>query len=250
MILSLRRKLTIIPLLLYWPAIFILSHIPIPRLVRRAGVSDKTLHFLVFLILSFLLWFAVSPDRKVNWRRAAVWWVFFIMAGYGAVDEWLQGYVGRNADIMDFSFDIAGLLTGLILFSFFTFWPAFLVVTGIAIFLLTNLTRVNPADLLPITNTLFHLSAYAIFTILWIQYTHQLLMKTPRLKGLIVILALPTGLLLVVKLFSVLFGRYFNVRDVIISALAIAAATIMYYTTLLFRYKISGETCVLSDDKK
>jgi len=202
-------------------------------------VSDKILHFLIFLILSFLLWFAVSPNRKVNWRKITVWVVFLVMAGYGAVDEWLQSYVGRSADIMDFSSDMAGLLTGLILFSFFTFWPAFLVVTGIAIFLLTNLTRVNPADLLPRTNALFHLSAYAIFTVLWIQCISRWLIKTPRLKGLIVTLVIPTGLLLAVKLFSAFFGRYFNVRDVIISAAAIASVVVIYYITSLLQYRKS-----------
>ena len=105
--------------------------------------------------------------------------------------------------------------------------------------LLTNLTRVNPADLLPRTNALFHLSAYAIFTVLWIQCISRWLIKTPRLKGLIVTLVIPTGLLLAVKLFSAFFGRYFNVRDVIISAAAIASVVVIYYITALLQYRKS-----------
>jgi len=235
-----RQKLTIIFLLFYWPSLFILAHIPIPLFVRRAGVSDKSLHFLAYLVLVFLLWFAIGPDRKVNWRRAAVWWILFVVVWYGVFDEWLQAHVGRSGDVADFLADLAGTLTGLILFSFFTFWPVLLVVTGITIFLLTNLTRVNPADLLPITNAAFHLFAYGIFTMLWIQHIHHFLsIKAPQPKWLIVTFALPTGLLLVVKLYSVISGRYFGIWDVILSAIGIAAVVVTIFLTALFRLRFT-----------
>src|SRR4030042_2153286 len=147
MVLSRRQKLTIISLLVYWPGVFILAHIPIPRLVYKAGVSDKGLHFIAYLILVFLLWFAISPNRKVNWRKAAAWLVLIVVVWYGVFDEVLQGYVGRTCDIRDFFADLAGTVAGLVLFTFFTFWPVLLAVTGIAIFILTNLIRANLADL-------------------------------------------------------------------------------------------------------
>ena len=228
MTLSLRQKLIIISLLLYWPAIFVLAHIPIPQLVYKAQVSDKTLHLVVYLILVFLLWFAVSPDRRVNWRKAAVWWVFLIMAGYGGVDELLQGYVGRSCDIKDFLANLVGVTGGLILFSFLTFWPALLAVTGITIFCLTNLARANLTELVPVTNAMFHLLAYAVFTMLWIRQIHPLPSKMSMPKRLIIALAVPIGLLLVVKLFSVVSGRYFTVFDVIISGAGIAIAPVGY----------------------
>jgi len=228
MTLSLRQKLIIISLLLYWPAIFVLAHIPIPQLVYKAQISDKTLHLVVYLILVFLLWFAVSPDRRVNWRKAAVWWVFLIMAGYGGVDELLQGYVGRSCDIKDFLANLVGVTGGLILFSFLTFWPALLTVTGITIFCLTNLARANLTELVPVTNAMFHLLAYAVFTMLWIRQIHPLPSKMSMPKRLIIALAVPIGLLLVVKLFSVVSGRYFTVFDVIISGAGIAIAPVGY----------------------
>jgi len=236
MALSLRQKLTIISLLIYWPGIFILAHMPIPQLVRRAQVSDKTLHCLAYLVLVFLLWFAVSPDRKVNWRKAAVWWILFVVVWYGVVDEVLQAYVGRNPAVKDFLADLAGTLTGLILFSFFTFWPALLVVTGITIFLLTNLARANLADLLPITNAMFHMFAYVFFTMLWIRYMNNFLpLKAARPKWLIVALVLPISLLLVVKLFSVILGRDFALQDVIISLTGITVVVAVAYLAVLFR---------------
>lgn len=236
MALSRRQKLTIISLLVYWPGIFILAHIPIPQLVYKAQVSDKSLHFLAYLILTFLFWFAISPTKKVNWRKAAVWWVLFVVVWYGVVDELLQGYVGRSCDVMDFFANLAGTLAALILFSFFTFWPVSLVVIGATIFTLTNLTRANLADLLPITNVIFHLFAYSFFTMLWIRYIYLFLpTKAPKPKWMIVALALPIGFLLVVKLFSVIFGKDFVVQDVIISIVGITAVVATTYLIALFR---------------
>jgi len=236
MALSRRQKLTIISLLVYWPGIFILAHIPVPRLVYKAQVSDKGIHFLAYLILVFLLWFAISSSRKVEWRRATVWWILFVVVWYGVVDELLQGYVGRSCDVMDFFANLVGTLAGLILFSFFTFWPVLLVVMGITIFTLTNLTRANMADLLPITDAVFHLFAYGLFTVLWIQYIHLfLLLKAPKPKWLIVALALPMGFLLIVKLFSIIFGRDFVVRDIILSVAGITAVVATVYLIALFR---------------
>jgi VanZ family protein len=238
MALSLRQKLMIISLMLYWPAIFILAHIPIPQWVYKAKVSDKSLHFLAYLVLTFLLWFAISPDRKVNWRKAAVWWVLLVVVWYGVVDELLQGYVGRSCDVMDFFANLVGTFAGLILFSFFTFWPVFLMVIGTTIFTLTNLTRANLADLLPITNAMFHLFAYAFFTMLWIRYiNHFMLLKASKTKWLIVVLALPIGFLLIVKLFSVILGKDFGAKDVIISVVGITAIVATTCLTDLFHRK-------------
>ena len=225
---SLRRKLIIIALLFYWPTLFVLGHIPIPQLVYKAQVSDKTLHLVAYLILVFLLWFAVSPDKKVNWGKAAVWWVFLITTGYGAVDELLQKYTGRSCDINDFLADMVGVAGGLILFSFLRFQPALLTVTGIVIFFLTNLARANLAELVPVTNTMFHLFAYAIFTTLWIRQIHPAALKMSRPKQLITALTVPAGLLLAVNLFSAISGRYFTLFDVIISVAGIAVATAGY----------------------
>jgi VanZ family protein len=224
MVLSRRQKLTITSLLLYWPSVFVLAHIPIPQLVYKARVSDKSLHFLAYLVLVFLLWFAISPNKKVNWRKTAVWWVLFVAVWYGVVDEWLQGYVGRSCDVTDFLADLAGTLAGLILFTFFTFWPVLLVVTGTTIFTLTNLIRANLAELVPITNAMFHLFGYGFFTMLWLQYIHLFLpMKAPKPKWIIAALALPTGFLLIVKSFSVIFGKDFGAKDVIVAGAGITA---------------------------
>ena len=235
MVLSCRQKVTIISLVFYWPTFFILAHIPIPLLVRRAGVSDKGLHFLAYLVLVFLFWFAVSGDEKVSWRRAGVWLVFFVVTGYGVVDELLQGCVGRNCDVGDMVANLAGTLTGLILFSVFTFWPVALLVAGTVIFGVTNIARENLAELIPVTFATFHLFAYTIFSMLWICYIHLFLsLKPPKFKWLMAALAVPIGLLLTVKLCSLVLGKVLGLREVIISVVAIAAVVAINYLIALF----------------
>ncbi len=231
-----RQKIITISLILYWPILFILAHIPVPLLVRKAGVSDKCLHFLAYFILVFLFWFAVRPNLKVNWRKATAWWILLVVAGYGAVDELLQRYVGRTCDIEDFAANLVAIIAGLALFSFFTFWPAALLVAGATIFGLTNVARANLALLLPALNAMFHLFSYAIFTMLWLQVIHlNLTPKPPKLKWLMVSLALPLALLLTTKVFSVIIGRTFGPIDVILAVSGIATVVGASYLTTLFR---------------
>lgn len=234
----------LISLLIYWPALFVLAHIPIPHLVRKAGVSDKSLHFIAYLILVFLLWFAISPNRKVSLRRVAVWWVFAAGICYGVIDELLQGVVaGRSCDVMDFVADLAGVLTGLVVFTFWTFWPALLMVTGITIFALTNLTSVSLSELMPTTNVAFHLLAYAVFTAVWIQNMNFFSsIRETKIKRLMTASALPLCFLAAVKLFSMADGRDFRWQDVVIAAAGIFAvllATYLYAFVRCHRF----ETC-------
>jgi len=226
---SWQQKLTIGALVLYWPALFILVHIPIPQLVRRANVSDKGIHFIAYLILVFLLWYALNPNRKVNWRRASAWWVLLVIAGYGIVDELLQDCMAaRTCDIRDYVANLVGMLTGMILCSLLNFWLALLVVAGITIFTLTNAAKANLRDLMPITNAMFHFFAYGFFTVVWIQYIHRyLLPKAQGGKWLVTSLALPTGFLLIVKIVSSILGKEIVAKDVVIAGSGILTAFLL-----------------------
>jgi len=237
MTLSHQQKIAACVLALYWPVLFVLAHIPIPHVVQEADVSDKSLHFLAYLVLAFLLWSVVGGNQKVNWRRAAPWLVLFVILVYGVLDEWLQGYVaGRSCDVRDFFTDLAGALAGLVLSSFLTFWPAGLFVAATVIFGITNVTRANLTDLLPVTNAVFLLVAYAILTFLWIRYMHLFLAaKAPKAKWLILAFAGPAGFLIIVRFFSVIAGKNFVFSDIIISLGAIAAVVIAFYLGASFR---------------
>jgi hypothetical protein len=234
--------MTIIALAFYWPTLFVLGHIPIPQVVYQAEVSDKSLHFLAYLILVFLLWFAISPDKKVDWRKAGPWWILLVVVLYGIADEISQGYVGRNCDILDFFTNLIGSLTGLVLFTIFTFWPAALSVAGIVIFGITNIARANVADMLPITNAMFHLFAYAALTVLWIQCLHAFKpIKISRASGLLPAVVGPVTFLLIVKLSSAILGRTCTTSDIIVSIGAIAVTIGVYYLITFYQKNSSTE---------
>jgi hypothetical protein len=137
---------------------------------------------------------------------------------------------------------LAGTLAGLVLFSFFSFWPMLLIVTGAAIFTLTDFVRANMADLMPVTNAMFQFFAYGFFTMLWLQCIHLFLpMKAPKPKWMIAALALPTGFLLTVKLFSVIFGKDFVIKDVIVAVAGITAVVATTFLLVLFRRGLTQE---------
>jgi len=241
MISSWRQKITIILLILYWSVLLILAHIPIPQLIREAGVSDKSLHFLAYLVLTFLFWFSIRPNEKVNWRKFSVWLVLIIITIYGAVDELVQKYTGRNCDAMDIAANLAGILAGLLIFSFLTFWLSALAVTGIVIFSMTTIMQTNLADLLPITSSMTYSIAYSIFTAIWLENMHLLFsVNNLKLKFFFIATGLPAGLLITVKIFSLIFGRDFKIQDVILS---LAAITVVVSTVYLkkFPLKSSGK---------
>lgn len=225
-----RRLLAIIPVLVYWPGIFILSHIKIPELVYRARVSDKTLHFAAYLILAFLLWLAVRPFEKVKWRRKSAWITVLFMAAYAIADEVIQGFVGRSCDGMDFVADMAGGIFGLVILTFLSFRAAALLVTATVIFLLTNLAKANVSKLIPVTDAVFHLLAYGFLTLLWIwNLTDVRWVKRSAVRGVAAGLLGPWIFLGAVKSFSLLTGREFAGRTVIIGAAAVAVMTAGIY---------------------
>ena len=208
-------------------------------MVREADVSDKSLHFLAYLILVFLLWFTVSDGKKVNWRKAAPWWVLCIMVAYGILDEWLQSYAaGRSCDAWDFFADMTSTLTGLILFSVLSFWPAGLVVTATVIFGVANISRADLTDVLPAASAAFHLFAYAILATFWIQCLRLFMprnhLRRNRAKWLAAAIAAPMALILTVKLFSVILGKEFAVQDMIISIGAIVTVVVTIHRADLF----------------
>ena len=226
MALKLRQKVTIILLALYWPVLFALAHIPIPQLVQEAGVSDKSVHFLSYLILVFFLWFSFNFDRKVVWRRASVWLVLFLIVLYAVFDEFSQTFVGRTCDVMDFTTDIVGVLTGLVMFSIFGFWSSALLVIGIVIFGVTNIARTNLAEVMPVANALFNFFGYGLFTIVWIcRVRLSCPQNVTKSRWLLSVLVVPMVFLLFVRLFSSIIGRSFDVSGTVLSVMAIVIVT-------------------------
>jgi len=224
-----RRKLALTLLVLYWPTFFIVSHIPIPDLVRGAGLSDKTLHFLAYMVLVFLLWSTVRPYERVNWLKAPAWLILVVVVWYGVADELLQAKVGRTADVKDFAADVVGVLAGLLILSQLTFWPAFLIVTAINIFAMTNLAIANVSELAPRADVAFGFLAYALFTAVWVRNVAiYLALRPPRLKWIATSLSLPIALLVATRTCSEILQKSLGLESLIVALVAIGATTAVY----------------------
>ena len=230
--LSPQQKITLAILVLYWPAIFILTHIIMPpSLLRQMQASDKSLHFLVYFILIILLWFSISPAEKVNFRKKKIWIILPLLVLYAGVDEWLQGFeASRTRDIMDFAANLEGLLGGLILICFFSFWPAVLVASAAAIVVFTSAVRIQFVGQLAFVRPLFLLTSFGFFTFTWNRFLSLFLSMQPgRLKWLFFSLSVPVAFMLAVKLFSRIAGRAFELLDIILSLTAIFAVALTTY---------------------
>jgi len=227
---SQRQKVLLAALGLYWPLVFILTHIPIPEPVRQAHMSDKSLHVLTYMILTFLLWSVVRPSEKAHWRRPATWCVLLAVIVYALLDEYLQNFVaGRSPDVRDLVADTVGAFAGLVVAALASFWPGALIVIGATIYTLAVFTRANMTRVLPVTSTMLHLATYGLFTLLWIGWMDRTWAGRLR-HGAWYVRALvgPLALLAATKISEIVSGKQFEGWEIvaglsgILGAIAIA----------------------------
>ncbi len=105
------RRLIGVVLMVYWIALFISTHAPIPKNVLPPEVSDKTLHFWAYSILAYLL--ALWTSIRWSLTGPCLLMLFIVLSCYGAADELLQITVNRNADVYDWFADVCGAAAGL-----------------------------------------------------------------------------------------------------------------------------------------
>lgn len=85
-----------------------LTHIPVPKRLPHIRVSDKLMHYVAYFVLVMLGGrAALKRGRILTWRWIAIWTGIYAL--YGAVDEGLQPFVGRNGDVFDWLFDLLGV---------------------------------------------------------------------------------------------------------------------------------------------
>lgn len=82
---------------------------------------DKVVHFIMFLPFSILAYMTFWPADAGKIRKMAVLLVIVIFgAGMAVATERIQAMTGyRTGDIMDFAFDMTGILTGAALTALF-----------------------------------------------------------------------------------------------------------------------------------
>jgi VanZ family protein len=93
----------------YWVFLFCVTHFPKLELPGRVPQSDKLLHVAAFGLLAFLYWrFAEARHRPLSGRF--VWIALAVLVLYAALDEWLQGFAGRSADLTDWLANVLGVV--------------------------------------------------------------------------------------------------------------------------------------------
>ena len=156
-----------------------------------------------------------------------------VIVWYGAIDEWLQGRVGRNADIHDFYADLLGAVFGLLLLSVFSFWPALLIASASVIFGMTNLSRVTMIGGSALINSSFYFLSYMFFALAWIQYMDRNVFVRKYCKKAAGWFAIASGLPLLllgfVKACSFFMDRPIYLVDTLTSVAAIACAVAVSY---------------------
>jgi hypothetical protein len=229
------RYCFIAALLLYWPFIFFLAHVPdVPRWILRTQMSDKTLHYLGYLILVFLWWFSVYPSKRPSFFSGALWFTIAMMIFYAAADEWLQRFTHRTPDIMDFSADMAGVGTGLVIFAAAGLHFSALAVTAAVIFILTSLCKTDPLGFVPIVDILFYAGAYGLVTLLWMNY----LKRKPALsllRFILLSLLVPVILLIVTSAVASIMRKHLDADRLIAASAGIIVPIIAAVAVSLCR---------------
>jgi len=223
-----RHKTVLLVLGIYWPLIFWLTHIRVPAIAQRSGMSDKTMHVLAYFALAFLVWFAISPYHKVRWSKLKPWFVLIGILCYGMIDEYLQSRVGRSMDRMDLAANLFGAVLGLGLLSIFGFWSALLAASSIYIFVISNMSNLLALYPQYHLNSAFHFTAYTAFTLIWIQYLDRRNNPpTGPVFRLTVSWIVPILLLIIIKAAAPIFGRPFDWIDVATGLFGICAAILI-----------------------
>lgn len=97
-----------IALPVYWLALVVATHYPQVRLPDEIPQSDKIVHASAFGVLALLFWMFLKSRRPLN--AASVWIAALVLIPYAALDEYLQQFVGRQTDLMDWIADLIGIV--------------------------------------------------------------------------------------------------------------------------------------------
>lgn len=119
-LLSHKKYLINIPLIVYWVILFILTSLPTGLAIVTQDISDKVIHFGAYGLLSVFLYLQFYFQKKIKVAKMypAVFTVL-LASCYGIFDEIHQIIVpGRSCEFYDWLADFSGSLVAVLLTSF------------------------------------------------------------------------------------------------------------------------------------
>lgn len=107
-------SLVYVPLTVYWLIIFTLTTLPSQSL-PSTSINDKIAHLLAYYFLGALLVLALFIQKKFkSFNKRYLFFAAGICMLYGAADELHQMFIpGRFADILDWTADTIGAISGI-----------------------------------------------------------------------------------------------------------------------------------------
>lgn len=163
----------VLVLMVYWPFLFFLTHIPALRLPQlQVYGRDVTLHFASYFILTLLFWLACYGKNLPNPKKWKTWLPLLIIAIYGALDEITQTLVNRQGDLIDWISDMSGAVLATLLFFGVRKTLYWLILYWPGMFILSHWPQKDSAFVqLPESwqqyQVAFSLAGYLILTLLW-----------------------------------------------------------------------------------
>jgi len=94
----------------WWIALAVALHLPRSAVEGRSlPVSDKFIHFGLFFVLVSLGAIALrARSARAGVASLIGWCVVYLM--YAGIDEWAQGFVGRDVQFSDYVANAAGII--------------------------------------------------------------------------------------------------------------------------------------------
>jgi VanZ family protein len=210
------QKFFSVMLAIYWAGIAAATHIPVPDWTRNMSMSDKTMHVAAYMLLGFLLWFAVGFGEKANWRKTKPWLVLAALLVYGIADEISQQFVrGRSADAIDFVYDMVGIAAAMLTVSLMPSRLTIIVPAIVCPFLIPGLVRSGLIAQGTFLESAIYFACFATVSLI-IGLT---------LKNKFIGLIITAADLLFLKMYAVLTDKVLGQAEMLIS---IAAIVIMF----------------------
>ena len=96
---------------LYWPGIFIISHIPKDYVPKDITVSGARVHLVAYFVLTLLVFLNAGLGYNIHLRSKKTWLLVGLIAIYATLDEFLQHFIqGRYASGIDWAVDMSACL--------------------------------------------------------------------------------------------------------------------------------------------